>query len=1148
MVCPQCQSQNRAEALFCDECGARLEMACPHCGEPNRRSAKFCGNCGQSINQGTAPAAASIAGIPAPETYVPKHLAEKILATRHTLEGERKQVTVLFADIRGSTSLLEGLDPEEGQKIIDPVLHLMMDAVHRFEGTVNQVLGDGIMALFGAPLAHEDHALRACYGALAMQEEMRRHREKLGQSEEAGLHIGIGLNTGEVVVRSIDTDLNVDYSALGHTTHLAARMQEMSQPGGALLTAATLREVEGFIQVKPLGAAQVKGVSKPVEAYELIGATSARTRVQAGAARGLTPLVGRTTEIDIFNKLVVQAAAGHGQILAMVGEPGMGKSRLVHEFTRHQLPPGWLVLEGASVSYGKATPYLPLIEMLRGYFQIADGEGSENICNRVVTHILELDNRLKDAIPPILSLLGALPDEKSSAAEREHDWLARLQDIGEMIRRFNSMDPQQRRRYTLDALKRTCIRESRRQNLLLVFEDLHWIDHETQAFLDGLVGSLPMAGLMLLVNYRPEYNHGWSEKSYYTQLRVDPLRMSSADELLSKLLGTHPDLSPLKQLLIKRTEGNPFFAEESVRSLVETGVLTGEKGAYRPGVRIDDLVIPSTVQNVVADRIDRLPIEEKHLLQAAAVIGVIVPFSLLHAVSELPDDQLFQFLAHLQSAEFIYETNLFPSLEYTFKHALTNEVAYGALLHERRVTLHARIFAVMEAMASEGLYDQIETIAYHAFRGELWEKSVSYLRQAGAKAISHSGFAEALSSYHQAFQALKRLSQSRETLALEVDLHLELRNVFFLLGDSPKVAEHLHAAESLVETLGDRYRTVRVLNFLNSYYGLSGDPELAIRFGQRALALISESDGPQLSVMTDYYLGAAYNKLGQYGHAISVLKRAIQRLVGDLRRERFGTAGYPAVTCRSHLIQCLAATGQFREGISYAEEGIQIAEEVDDLSVLVYVNCSLAVFFLFKGDFAKSVEILERSMRICHSANIPVYVPYVASRLGAAYANSGRISEAIPLLEQGVENSAAAGRLAFLSLSTAWLSEGYLLCGRLEEASSIAHRAFDLSKQHKERGHEAWIVKLFGDIALHRDPPKIEQAEDQYRRAFALSREIGMKPLQAHCHLGLGYVFRARGSLDEARAEIFAAARLYDSMEMEFWMGRADAALQNLGM
>ena len=414
MICTQCQSENSSDAIFCDHCGVRLETACPKCGEPNRQGARFCRNCGQLINHTAAAAPATVPGVPSPETYVPRHLAEKILASRQSLEGERKQVTVLFADIRGSTRLLEGLDPEEAQKLIDPVLRVMMDAVHRYEGTVNQVLGDGIMALFGAPLAHEDHAVRACYAALAMQEEMRRYRRKLGQSEELGLQIGIGVNSGEVVVRSISNDLNVDYSALGHTTHMAARMQELAAGGTTLMTASTLRQVEGFVQVKSVGAVQVKGVSRPVEAFEVVAATTARTRVQAAAMRGLTPLVGRQTEIEVFSKLVEQAASGKGQILAMVGEPGMGKSRLVHEFTRHQLRPGWLVLEGASVSYGKATPYFPLIEMLRHYFQIVDGEGSENIREQVVMHILELDKMLKDAIPPILSLLGALPEEVSS--------------------------------------------------------------------------------------------------------------------------------------------------------------------------------------------------------------------------------------------------------------------------------------------------------------------------------------------------------------------------------------------------------------------------------------------------------------------------------------------------------------------------------------------------------------------------------------------------------------------------------------------------------------------------------------------------------------------------------------------------------------
>jgi class 3 adenylate cyclase/tetratricopeptide (TPR) repeat protein len=1146
MICQQCQSENAFAAIFCDHCGARLEAACPKCGEPNRQGAKFCRNCGQSINHTAGAAPAVVPGAPLPETYVPKRLAEKILASRHALEGERKQVTVLFADIRGSTKLVEGLDPEEAQKIIDPVLHVMMDAVHRYEGTVNQVLGDGIMALFGAPLAHEDHALRACYAALSMQEQMRRHRERLGQSEESGLQIGIGMNSGEVVVRSIDNDLNIEYSALGHTTHLAARMEELASAGTIIMTATTLRDVEGFVEVKPLGAVQAKGVTRGVETYELTGTTAARTRVQAGAARGLTPLVGRQSEVEVFDKLVEQTVARRGQILAMVGEAGMGKSRLVHEFTRHQLSPVWLVLEAASVSYGKATPHLPLIELLRCYFQITDRDESENIHERVVTHALELDNMLKDTIPPILSLLGALPDERHSLASGEHDWLSQHQDLMDMVKRFRAMDPQQRRRSTFDALKRLLIRESQRQPLLLVFEDLHWIDSETQAFLDSFVESLPMARILLLVDYRLEYSHGWGDKSYYTQLRVNPLQPTSAEELLQHLLGRNKDLAPLKQLLIQRTEGNPFFAEESVRSLVEGGVLVGEKGAYRPGLRIDEIRIPSTVQNVVADRIDRLPIEEKRVLQTAAVIGMIFPFSLLQAVAEVGEEDLRLYLTHLQTAEFLYETNLFPELEYSFKHAITSEVAYGELLRARRVALHSQILRAIEERAGDNGQDYLETLAHHAFRGESWNKAVCYSRETGAKAMSHSALREARSWYEQAFEALKHIPAGREKLEQQIDLHLDLRNVLFLLGDLVGVAEHLHAAESLAETLGERGRWVRTLNFLNSYYGIAGDPERAVQYGERALALIGADDEPSLSAVAHYYLGAAYNKMGQYSQAIDVLKRGMQTVEGPRRHERYGTTVVLSVICRSHLVQCLAAVGSFSEGVPHGEEGIKIAEELDHPVSLIYVNCSLGVLFLIQGETAKAIPLLERALRICQSASIPVYVPFVASRLGAAHLFAGRVFEGLPYLEQGVEKFPTVGRVGFLSLSMVWLGEGYLLSGRLADASDLAERALQLSRTHKERGHEAWALKLLGDISQHYTAAKTEEAEDYYRRAYMRSRELGMRPLQAHCQVGLSHIYVANGKLDKARSELAAAIDLYRSLDMTFWLLAAQAAFARL--
>jgi AAA ATPase domain/Adenylate and Guanylate cyclase catalytic domain len=411
------------------------------------------------------------------------------------------------------------------------------------------------MALFGAPLAHEDHALRACYAALAMQEEMRRYRENLGQSEEDGLQIGIGLNSGEVVVRSVSNDLNVDYSALGHTTHLAARMEELAGGGAVLMTGATLREVEGFIEVKSLGTVQVKGVSRPVDAYELVGATTARKRLHAAVSRGLTPFVGRKTEIEIFKGLTEQTVTGRGQVLSLVGEAGMGKSRLVHEFVHYHVPSDWLVLEATSVSYGRATAYFPIIELLRRYFAISEGEETESIQAKVIDYVLKLDAMLKDAIPPIFALLNALPDHKVDSLSNGSN--SRRQEVVDAITRFNSMEPQQRRRNTFDVLKRVFMRESQKNPVILVFEDLHWIDSETQAFLDSLVESLPMARILLLVDYRPGYNQTWADKTYYTQIRVDPLPSTGADELLQHLLGNNEDLLPLKALLIKRTKEIP---------------------------------------------------------------------------------------------------------------------------------------------------------------------------------------------------------------------------------------------------------------------------------------------------------------------------------------------------------------------------------------------------------------------------------------------------------------------------------------------------------------------------------------------------------------------------------------------------------------
>jgi class 3 adenylate cyclase len=705
----------------------------------------------------------------------PTYLAEKILTSKSALEGERKQVTVLFADLKSSMELLADRDPEEARQLLDPVLERMMAAVHRYEGTVNQVMGDGIMALFGAPIAHEDHAVRACYAALATQDAIRRYSEEVRRGHGLEVQIRVGLNSGEVVVRAIGNDLHMDYSAIGQTTHLAARMEQLAPPGTIRLTAETLRLAAGWVQVTPLGLVPVKGLPEPVEVSELVGAGPARTALQAFAARRLTSFVGRQVELAALHQALEQARAGHGQIVAVIGEPGVGKTRLFYEFSHASRTQGWRLLESHSTSYGKATPYLPVIDLLKTYVQLEDRDDGRQVREKLTGRLLTLDPALGPSLPAFLALLE-VPVE-------DPPWQA--------------LDPAQRRQHNLDALKHLLLRESQVQPLLLIFENLHWIDAETQAFLDGLAESLPAARLLLLVNYRPEYQHSWGQKTYYTQLRLDPLPPTSAEALLQSLLGGDPGLEPLKQRLIERTQGNPFFLEESVRTLVETQGLVGDQGSYRLARALPSIQMPSTVQAVLAARMDRLPAEEKRLLQTAAVIGTEVPLALLLATAEIPEAPLRLGLTHLQAAEFLYETRLFPEIEYTFKHALTQQVAYETLLQERRRALHARIVATLEALAGDQVAEQVERLAHHALRGEVWVKALAYGRQAGEKAMARSAHREAVGYFEQALSAVAPLPETRDTREQAIDLRVALRSALWPSGDLGRILACVREAESL---------------------------------------------------------------------------------------------------------------------------------------------------------------------------------------------------------------------------------------------------------------------------------------------------------------------------------------------------------------
>jgi class 3 adenylate cyclase/tetratricopeptide (TPR) repeat protein len=1094
LKCPRCQHENSPQAKFCGECGTRaLPTAEPHFGSPN--------------------------------TYTPAHLAERILTSRAALEGERKQVTVLFADLKGSMELLLDRDPEDARQILDPVLERMMEAVHRYEGTVNQVMGDGIMALFGAPIALEDHAVRACYAALWMQESVTKYAGEVLRSHGVTLRIRVGLNSGEVVVRTIGSDLKMDYSAVGATTHLAARMEQLADPGSILLPLATFQLVEGQIEVKERGPVPVKGLPEPVEVYELVGTGSVRSRLQAAALHGLTRFVGRDAEMEQLHVAMERAGSGHGQVVAVIGDPGVGKSRLYWEFARSHGVRSWLILESRSVSYGRATSYLPVIDMLKGYFGIEARDEPRRMRAKVTGKLLNLDEALWPMLPAFLALLDLPLDDAT----------------------WQTLDPSQRRQRTVDAVKRLLLCESAVQPIVAVFEDLHWIDSETQAILDSLVESLPTARLLLLVNYRPEYRHQWGSKTYYRQIQVDPLLPESAEQLLQHLLGTDAALAPLSRLLVQRTEGNPFFLEESVRSLVETATLTGTRGAYRLATALPKAQTPATVQAVVAARMDRLPLQEKRLLQSAAVIGKDVPLALLQSIAELSEDDFHRSLSTLRASEFVYETTLYPDLEYTFKHALTHEVAYGSLLGHRRASLHAQIVAAIERLYPDRVEELIERLAQHAFRGEQWTKAFPYLRHAGQKAFRASANTEAASYFEQALAALAHLPQTPENLQGAIDVRFDLRNSLYPLGEFERILDRMQEAERIAQVLGDRPRSGRAFLYMSQHFWWTGEPHRATDCVQRTLAIAQEVADIALEATATYYLGVFCHTLGDYRRAIEVLEKGIESLREGVVYERQGIPGILSVCCRTWLVQCFVERGEFASGIARGEEAVQIAESFNHPFSLAQAYFSLGFLYLRQGVFGRAIPLLERGIEVCRVWDIRIWLPRMAAALGAALALSGRASEAVPLLEQAVGQAMSPKMMIRHILPLTWLAEAYVLVGRSDEAATLAGRCADLARDHAEHGHEAWTVRLLGEIASTGESAVLsKEAESYFERAFGLATERGMRPLVAHCHVGLAVVQRKKGNSEAARAHRDQALTLFRETGMSWWSAEAEGRLAGL--
>jgi DNA-binding SARP family transcriptional activator len=1045
-----------------------------------------------------------------------------------TLEGERKHITVLFADLCGTAEHVLDRDPEEASRLLEPLIERMIGAVRPYGGTVHAVLGDGITALFGAPRAQEDHAVRACYAALSLRETITRYAAEVCRARGLDLSIRVGLHSGEVVVRSVEGDLQADPGAMAQITHLAARMEQMASPGTIRLTAETQRLVDGFLDSRSLGRLAVTGGREPVEVFEVVRAGSARTRLHVALDRGLTRFVGRESEIAQLTRAAETARTGRGRVVAVIGEPGVGKSRLLHELTHVESLRGWRLLDTRGFAYGTMMSYLPVIALLRSYLWVEDRDTPRDIADKLTRTVLSLDPALTPSLPALAALLDVPVDD----------------------REWPRLDPPLRRRRTLDAVKQLLLRASQEQPLALLFEDLHWIDGESQALLDGLVETLSAAPLLMVVTYRPEYEHGWANKSQYTQLRLETLPAPEANAMLDALLGDDESLDSLKPMLTARAGGNPLFLEETVHALVETGALEGERGAYRLTHDLATVRVPATVQAVLAARIDRLPAADKRLLHTAAVIGMHVPFTLLQAVADLSDEDLHERLAHLQDAELLYQASLLPDLEYAFKHPLTHEVAYDSLLQERRRSLHVRIVEALDRLYVDRVAEQVERLAHHAVRAELREKAVRYLRQAGAKAAARSALADARAWFEQALGVLDRLPETPSTLEQAFEIRCELWQVLLLSGEPRRTLALLGEAESLATRLRDDRRRARVCAVAITIHTQLGELDQALEAGTRALELARGLDDLNLITISTSYLAQLHYHRGDYQRVVELARKNLAALPHEWLYEYRDMASPGSVYDRCWLVMSLAELGRFAEAAEDEAEAIRLAEEMrlaeptPRAAPIGLAHFGAGMRHLLKGDWPKARDLIERWISVVKAANVGLHVPIAVAASAWALAQLGETREALARLGEGealLERQVLRGFVGNLGWVFYSLGRASLLLGRLDDARRLGDRAIELSPSHP--GFAAQALHLLGDIAAHPDRFDAERSEGCYREALALAATRGMRPLVAHCHLGLATVHARCGRSEEARLEMSAAMALYQEMHMIFWLHRAEAAL-----
>jgi class 3 adenylate cyclase/tetratricopeptide (TPR) repeat protein len=1095
MSCSKCGTNNPPTNNFCAKCGNALVKHCEKCQAENPPTSDFCGKCGAPLtNSGDAASVTSSS----PGLSSGLHVApEQNSANAGAPDGERKTVTALFADIKGSTELLRDLDPEEARAIIDPALKLMIDVVHRYDGYVVQSTGDGIFALFGAPVAHEDHPQRALHAALATRDELRRRGEELRMRGRAGVEVRIGINTGEVVMRMVQTGGHTEYSPVGHVINLASRMQTAAPAGGVVVSEATRRLVEGYFELRGLGPTEVRGVGEDIEVYEVVGVGALHGHFDLAARRGLTLFVGREAELTQMRQALELAIGGGGQIVAAMAEAGTGKSRLFHEF-KATIPAMCKVLEAYSVSHGKASAWLPVLELLRGYFGVEDGDDAAARREKVAAVLRALDPALEDTLPYLFGLLGIVEGPDPLA----------------------QMAPPIKLQRTLDAIKRMVLSESFKQPVVVIFEDLHWIDAQTQALLDVLADNIASARVLLLVNYRPEYRDEWNSKSHYSQLSLNPLSGADGTAMLAALLGEGVELNPLKRLIGERTGGNPFFIEEIVQALFDEGALV-RNGVVKVARSLSQLRLPLTVQGILAARIDRQPGDHKRLLQTLSVIGRESPLGLLRQVSSVADNQLGRMLAELQSAEFIYEQPSTGGVEYVFKHALTQEVAYNSLLIERRKQLHEQAGQTLETIFASQLDDHLGQLAHHYSLSDNLDKAVEYLGRAGQQAMQRSANTDAVSSLTAAIDFLQKLPDSTERIQRELPLQMALgqANIPLKNWSAPEVERPYARARELCEQLGDLPQLLPVLFGLWSVYHVRGQFGRAREAGQDLLRRAEHANDPALLLMAHNALGETLVHRGEFLAARRHLENALA--LYDPKRDRqlvITTGADLREGSLSYLGWALWHLGYPDLAVSKGDEGIAAGRAVEHPNSIAAGGFFANVVRLFRREAKIALENAENLIAFCEQHDLGGWPLFLRHHRGLALSWLGRVEEGVAEMEQANAILKMVGAEIGFSNLLYNLADGYREAGRYDDALRTLEDALLAAETQEEHQFDGAIYQLRGELLLNKNPSNAPQAERCFEQAIMTSCHQSSKSLELRGTTSLARLLDRQGRRDEARA------------------------------